>query len=476
MYAKNLSLYLHQTLCESTDYAESLKRFEHLRGYDLLPRSRKNAGVRLSNEQIASSILGFASILPGWAGLVSLCMGNLRPVGGVGASFQGASTFKLAIATLIEQETDLDCLIHVTLSIGRNPGNDSYLGRILFEKDGVSKTSSYVSSTAISLLQKGSDETYNHEQYHTPSARQLILGKEFFKGLRDTISLSRHFNRPLDTDWKEYESEEELKNFHDQLGAQNGSRFLNVGVDTHVNWPKEPTRVGFGSHHLVLFPKTKDNSHSISIDLANEKLSGSEAQTLINRFLSLLSWCDDQHAIFRGGWSGNPVPVPVPRHDLAFATSKDWLFNRSIPQDDDLLQRLAYYREGLNAREGGIISFEVLSFFKVFESRPRSTSTKKTKKWVAEVFDEACRSLGKEVMTQFHKDRQSIYVEQYILEECRVATAHASELHTSDVDESSEIRRLLIAAEVIHALARHYIRKEFKLSESYFSDNAIDGL
>ena len=68
MYAKNLSLLLHSQLSEDSSYDQTLTRFEALRGYNQLPRGRENAGQRLSNEQVARAVLGFAPSLCRWAG------------------------------------------------------------------------------------------------------------------------------------------------------------------------------------------------------------------------------------------------------------------------------------------------------------------------------------------------------------------------------------------------------------------------
>jgi hypothetical protein len=474
MYAKNLSLYLHQELAEPGTYDETLKRFESLRGYGRLPRGRENAGLRLSDEHIASAILGFVPILPGWAGHVSLIVGDLRPVGGTKASFQEAETLEKALAILIKSEEACNSIVHVALCIARKMSSDNYYATLMFEKAGARQTTSFVSKMAYSLMGDGVEKNYDHEELRTGSARQLVLGRDFFKKIGREIATSRHLNMPFKTDWREYETEEERESFHRSLGACNSSRFLNVGVDTQVTWPKEPTRVQFAGHHLVLFPKTKENSHSISVDLMHERLSDDEASTLINRFLTLLCWCDDQHAILHDGWSGNPIPVPVTRRNLAFATTPNWYFNRSLPDDEDLLQRLAYYREGLNAREASISSYEVLSFFKVFEVRRRSKGSQPnpTKLWIAKVFDDATQSVQSELLERFHTARGLQNVEDYICENNRVATAHASEKHPSDADSSLEISRLYVSAEVMRALARYYIRNKFRFSESYLSDAA----
>src|SRR3546814_18303966 len=83
-------------------------------------------------------------------------------------------------------------------------------------------------------------------------------------------------------------------------------------------------------------PKTKDHVQSIHIVLHANRLSMEEARTVINRFLSLMTWCDDQYAIAQDGWSGNPVPVAVPKRNLAFTTTSHWVFNRDLPVSEDV--------------------------------------------------------------------------------------------------------------------------------------------
>ncbi|MDD7972105.1 methylamine utilization protein MauJ [Roseinatronobacter alkalisoli] len=467
MYAKNLSLLLHRELSEQRSYDETLKRFESLRGCGQLPRGRNRAAQRLSNDEIARAILGYVPTGSGWAGHVALIMGDLRPVGGVSASFKGAASLRAAMAALFANDDDCNSLMSLTLSIARIPGNDEYQAKLIFEEDGQRKTTSYVSKYALSLAGAGAEKDFDHDRPLSTNTRQLVLNREFFRNLKRDVDLSRHLDRPLETDWREYETEEERNAFHERLGARKGSVFLNLGVDTTVTWPKKPTRVEFGGHHFVLFPKTKETSHSISIDLQGERISAEDARTLLNRFLSVLSWCDDRHAILRQGWSGNPVPVPVPRREMAFSTMMTWMFYRSLPDDEQLLNCLSYYREGLNAAEAEIVSQEVLSFFKVFEMRRKGPQVGR---WIAEEFDAACKNVPPEFLKRFNEDRQEKAVEKYVYENCRVAVAHASKKFTSDADMSSETRRLSVAAEIVRALARHYIRTTFSFSDSYLSD------
>lgn len=474
MYAKDLSLILHSELAESRAYSETVHRFESLRGYGQLPRGRDRAAQRLTDNEISRAVLGFVPTRSGWAGHVALIMSDLRPVGGVSASFSEAASLSEAMAALLSKDEYCNALVALTLSIARVTGNDRYQAKLIFEHNGQRKTASYVSKHALTLSTPGAENNFDPDRPLSTNTRQLVLSRAFFHSLKRKVDLSRYLDRPLETDWREYSTEEERNAFNKRLGARAGSEFLNLGVDTAVTWPKDPTRVEFGGHLFVLFPRTAENSHSISIDLRGERISVEDARTLLNRFLSLLSWCDDCHAILRDGWSGNPVPVPVPRRDLASSTMAHWVFGRSMPVDGRLLNCLSYYREGLNAAEAGIASQEVLSFFKVFETEFKEFGRReigpKTQEWITSSFEDACKDVMPEHLKRFDEDRHGKAIAKYVYENCRVAAAHASKDYPSDADMSSETSRLSVAAEIIRALARHYIKKTFNFSDSYSTD------
>ncbi len=474
MYAKNLSLLLHRELSEEHSYQETLKRFESLRGYGQLPRGRGKAGQRLTNEEISRAILGFVPTRAGWAGHAALIMSELRPVGGQEASFRKAASLVDSMAAIFADDEICDSLFSLSLSIARISGNDAYHAKLRFEQSGQRRVVSFVSKNALSLSAAGAEINFDHDRPLSTNTRQLILNREFFRELKYNVDLSRHWNRPLDTDWREYKTEEERSAFHKRLGAQKGSNFLNLGVEASVTWPKDPTRIRFGGHYFVLFPKTKENSQSISIDLARERITSEDARTLLNRFLSVSAWCDDRHAILRNGWSGGPVPSPVPRRDLSSSTMMRWMFHRSMPGNDQLLKCLAYYRDGLNGGEAGIVSHEIVSFFKVFEIGFKDEALRqigsKVRAWIEVVFDEACKDVDRDTLDRFHQANNGKDLGRFVYENFRVAAAHASKRFPSDADMSTETRRLRDGAKIMQALARYYIRTTFHFSASYLSD------
>lgn len=472
MYARDLMHWLHERLDNRASLEQTKSRFESLRGYSLLPKGRQNAGVRLSNEQIASAIMGFAHPLPGFSGHVSLILGDLRPVGGVTASFMGKKSLLDVVAALVGAGDASSGLLRLILSVEQGFSDDEYTAVLHFCENNQIQTVAFVSKYAHSLLQPGAEEGYCHELLDKLTAVQRSYGSKFFRDLARTVSISRELDQPVKTDWREYETEEERAEFNRRLGAVPSSSFLNLRVETQVTWPKVPTRVRFGGHYFVLFPKTKENSHSISIDLTNEKVSPDEARTIINRMLSVMSWCDDQPASLHEGWSGGPNPVPVPKQNLAFMTTQDWYFSRTLPENEGLKKCLAYYRDGLSAYGAGLASHAVLSFFRVFETK--YDDKKKVRKWVNAVFPEIKADLSESEYKAFEEDRKSKNVDigMYVYVNCRVATAHAARDAPSDPDGADETRRLFVAARVMQGLARYFIKREYNYSDSYLMDDA----
>src|SRR5215831_20681594 len=108
--------------------------------------------------------------------------------------------------------------------------------------------------------------------------------------------------------------------------------WLNIRVKGSACWPTEETKINFSGHDLILKPATKDTEQSVHINLRSMLGYGPmdivDAMTLINRFLSILSWCDDQGIENRGGWAGNPKPVTVPREGRVVGSSIAFPFYR----------------------------------------------------------------------------------------------------------------------------------------------------
>jgi hypothetical protein len=472
MFAKNLESLLTE-LSQKGDmshvpYEDGPERFESLRAYRQLPPGRENRSKPLTDAEIAAAVLGLVSPNPKWAGHSALILGDLRPVGGPEGSFWGAPRLQDAIALMIADETARHSLVRLQVSGAERFTNSSGSSTLTFEVDRQRRKTYFVSKMAISLSAPGAERDFDVDRLHAPMSRELSFNRAFFDELAEAVSLARTLKTPLRGDGSEYDTEEARQARYRKLGAGPGSHFLNIGVDNQVTWPREETVVKFDQYTLVLMPKTNDHVQSIHIDLTANRLSDAAAKTIINRYLSIMTWCDDQHAIAQDGWSGNPVPVAVPRRNLAFTTTSQWFFSHKIPDSQQACRALALYREARNAEQNFMVSYAVLNFFKIIELKYDERNG--VKNWFRDNFEIVTTSFGfSEAFERFARFCGNEKPHQYIYKACRLAVAHANKDSKSDPDEAEELQRLHVAADVLRAFARHFIKVEFKVSDSVYS-------
>ena len=376
---------VRRATCQAPLLTRSLARFDSLRKYRQLPYGREHRNQPLSNDEIATAILGLVATNPNWAGHVALILRNLRPVGGVNASFYRALTLEEAMVRILTDGIARQELIRLTVSGAESGTNSHGLATLVCEIDSVRRRAFYVPKEAVSQLEPGLEKQFDQDFRNAPLSRETSFNRRFFDCIAMAIETAKMSAMPPEGYGSEYDAEEARQERFRKLGAVPGSRFLNIGVDNQVTWPREETVVKFDRYQFVLMPKTHDHVQSIHIDLTANGLTDREAMTVINRFLSIMSWCDDQFAIAQDGWSGNPVPVAVPRRNLEFTTAHDWIFDRKIPATEGARRALALYREARNAQQNFMISYAVLNFFKIVEVGYNGRG--KVRNWFRDNFD-----------------------------------------------------------------------------------------
>jgi hypothetical protein len=436
-------------------------RFESLRGYRLLPFGRGKTTTPLTTLHVAAGLLSTVTKEAGYAGLAAHTLIGLQPVGGLSASFADAPTLGAAIEKALIDPTARNGLIELRVSVSEIYTNAHGRASITYRDGQDMRVAYYVSGNAVSLLQPGAEQHYNPQELISTVVTETAFLRIFFDRL--ARELERDHAVPIDPD---SESEEERKEARTKkLGLVPGSRFLNMGVDNQVTWPPEETVVTFERHRMVLLPKTRETTTSLHIDLHREQLSSDDASTLMNRFLSLMSWCDDQYAILQDGWSGNPVPVPVMKRDLAFTTAYSWIFERKLPVSAEARKALALYREGCNAAANYLVSFAVLSFYKIIELKHAGRS--ESKKWFKNNYERLRddKTLAR-TLAEFERACGTEKVHDHLYRACRTAVAHGSDPFLADPDDYLEVRRLSVASGVLRALARIFIRDELGVSDS----------
>ncbi len=438
------------------------QRFESLRAYGLLPKGRVKNSQHLTNEQLVSGVLSIIASKVGFSGHTALILKALKAVGGPKASFHKKETFCEALEAIFQNEDDaLENLIKVTVSDSEIYTNSHCRAAIHYMLDGQERVTYYVDRHASSLLCEGAEKDYDPSKITSSVINDIVFYPSFFRSIEK--SLRYEASMPPVEYPEEPETDEELeKQQHaEYLGLTPNSRFLNIAVDCQVTWPKHETLVEFDGYKLVLMPKTGEHTTSVHIDLHKNKVTYKQARGIIHRFLSMLTWCDDQYAVVQEGFAGNPVPVPVSKRNLAFATAYHWGFDRKNPEDSDVRKAIAIYREGRNAEQNFLVSYGVLSYYKILEIRHKKNESK----WFKENYPLIKDNLDKEVLKSFEEHCGDENVEKYLTVLCRHAVAHAGDPHNIDPDDYEQIVRLHVASQVLRELARHFIRAEMGLSE-----------
>ncbi|MFZ5682795.1 MAG: hypothetical protein EKK35_13290 [Bradyrhizobiaceae bacterium] len=470
MYARNLQELLFNC-SQHSDFSpqvfeEFTERFKTLRDYGHLPKGRDQRSVLLTPIQIASAILGLVPLRSAWAGHGATILKSLAPVGGLEGSFHKTASLVDAMALLLTDASARESLISMRVTVGET-GTNSNGGAILtYELKGVRNQVFFMPYLAYSLAHDGAELSFDFERHLcSPASRDMSFSRSFFERVARAMSIAALNPGTPGNDGSEYDEEEAKQALWKKLGVTAHSRFLNMAADNYVTWPKEPSLVRFDGYYLVLMPRTKDNVQSIHMDLTRNKLDDASATTIIRRFLSIMAWCDDNFATLGFGWSGNPVPVPVAKPNLAFRTTSHYFFDRKIPSTSEARRALALYREALNAEHNALISYAVLNYYKIIELTQRDRGA--TKNWFRDNFAYV-RNLEylKHSLDDFDKLRGKTEPHEYIYKSCRIAVAHAGKDSKSDPDDASELQRLHAAANIMQVLARHCIEVEFEISDS----------
>lgn len=237
--------------------------------------------------------------------------------------------------------------------------------------------------------------------------------------------------------------------------------WLVAGVRTTGSWPVRTQKVLYRSETLWIIPLMRQYEPSIAMRRPPGK-SREQCETLMMRFVSALSWVEEEGMLVDGIGGGN-LPRPMGRSSQQFVSICDEFHLDYLPEPNDerTLLAMALMREGRGLNHPG---YAFLSFYRVLEvafpnGRDRAD-------WIS-----------KHVM--FLKDHQAKAAVQKLLDtgisdigrhlrdSNRHAMAHAKEDPIIDPDDLSEMRRLWQELPIISALARGAIERELGVKSTH---------
>ena len=239
-------------------------------------------------------------------------------------------------------------------------------------------------------------------------------------------------------------------------------KWINVQIKGEAAWPEKETKIKFGEHELLLKPLTKTTEASVHINLKG--ITEIEALTLINRFLSILSWCDDVPMENLYGWSGSPKPVAIPRDTSRTCGSciGGYPFYRELEQDSKVRLALALYREALTVNS---VPFSFLSYFKILNIFWKDRYEKGSNELIEGIRGMLSKLNDNEAVDRIKQlTRSQSDIPNYLYESGRCAIAHAYSVPLVDPDDVADLRRLSQDIWVIKAIAEELIESELKVS------------
>ena len=240
-------------------------------------------------------------------------------------------------------------------------------------------------------------------------------------------------------------------------------RWMNIKLEGCFEWPTEKMEIDFEGRKLVLLPATKDNSASIHINTSTAGIP--KARTIINRFLSIVCWCDGVPIQVENRGVGSVKPVPIPaRETSTIPSSIGFPFNRTIPQNSKARLALALYREAVTLNS---LPYEFLGYYKIISILHKDGSSEQ-KDYIISCCSEIKDDFTQEQIKELENTGKDIV--DYLYSACRCAIAHAHADPVIDPDDADQTWDLSKAIWIIRKIAEMTIEKELKVARTILSD------
>jgi hypothetical protein len=185
--------------------AEMVTRFQQLRNFRMLPTSRGRNAEDIAVDGVVSGLLGMISEAPGFAGVKTIVLRGLRPVGGIEQSFARAETFSAAFRAALEDEKLLDTVLEIRLTDDEIYTNSNGRAVIVYWADGVERVAYYVGHTAVSLLGPGGERHFNPREYNSAILREMIIQPRLLKRIMREYRESERWEKMKDDIQKHYQ-------------------------------------------------------------------------------------------------------------------------------------------------------------------------------------------------------------------------------------------------------------------------------
>lgn len=243
--------------------------------------------------------------------------------------------------------------------------------------------------------------------------------------------------------------------------------WLNQPVFGFGVWPNQEIEVSINDVEFTLRPQTISSQASIHLNLAAQNLELNEANSLINKLLSLMCFCSDQPY-----WLGSNGLSGTVTKQSCFPKEQLRPFNRRIDKfpetlylldNTDHLISLALYREG---KISSIYSHALacLSFFKIIEPLKENKGPETLNDWMKPHLKalEHIYPSGMKVLKEKASDK-NMPLSEYLFKHIRNGAAHLFLDTKINLDEMHDSEAFYFAMYPLEYMARNYIEEDLKV-------------
>lgn len=236
-----------------------------------------------------------------------------------------------------------------------------------------------------------------------------------------------------------------------------------ANIQTRSVWPVKAQKVSFRGESVWIIPLMKDHFPAVAINRPSGK-SREQCEELLMRFVSNLSWVEDDGFLIEG-IGGGSLPAPMGRSkQTGFSICEEFdLSYFPEPTEPKALLALALMREGRGLNHPG---YSFLSLYRVLEVA-LGQGRKKQIEWInAKVSGGLNHHHSKKSLEELISNGVTD-VGAHLYESGRCAIAHASHDPIIDPDDPADARRLWSERPLMLRLAELAIEEHFGVETSH---------
>ena len=236
--------------------------------------------------------------------------------------------------------------------------------------------------------------------------------------------------------------------------AVNGN-WVCLCVSPRTAWPVRPQSVMFASQLIWIIPTTLEAHAGVALDVP-PGLERDEAEAMLYRFLSVISWREEIALTVAHRSGGNLPRMMGLANDKPSPPRESFdLIELTCPDEENAWLALAFMREGRGINHFG---YAFLSFWRVLEVAFPSTLARV--EWMAETLPNL-RGLGVAEALVSLTEQGVGDVGRHLFESGRCAIAHANGQPIINPDDPRDARRLMNELPLVRELAIRVMDERF---------------